>query len=74
MLVRFPFDPIDEKKRGHEQRHEIHHEDQELLKVDMALSFPHVTSKTHNCLTECFENIVREIHPKIDLQYFVLKQ
>lgn len=33
VIVRFPFDPIDEKKRGHEQRHEVHHEDQELLKV-----------------------------------------
>jgi hypothetical protein len=25
IIIRFPFDPVDEKKRGHEQRHEIHH-------------------------------------------------
>jgi hypothetical protein len=39
----------------------------------MALNFPHTTQKSHNCLTDCFDHIVKEIHPKIDLEYFTLK-
>jgi hypothetical protein len=70
VIVRFPFDPADPKMRHNESRPEAHHEEQELLKVEMALNFPHSTLKPHNCLAECFENIVREVHPRIDLHYF----
>lgn len=70
VIDRFPFDPSDSKMRHNDQRMDSHHEEQELLKVDMALNFPHVTTKPHSCLNECFENIVKEVHPNIDLKYF----
>lgn len=73
VIVRFPFDPADPKIRHNESRPEAHREEQELLKVEMALNFPHTTPKPHNCLAECFEDIVREVHPKIDLKYYQLK-
>lgn len=43
----------------------------------MGLSFPHKTDdKTyeHDCFESCFKNIVRELHPLIDLERFDLKK
>lgn len=73
VIVRFPFDPADNARRHHENRMEAHHEEQELLKVEMALNFPYVSSKAHNYIGEFFDNIVKEIHPRIDSQHFQIK-
>lgn len=52
-------------------------DEQELLKVEMGLSFPHKTeekSYDHDCFESCFKNVVREIHPLIDLERFDLRK
>ncbi len=47
-------------------------EEQELLKIEMALDFPHKDNdrhdgSRHDCMSLCFPAIVKEIHPLIDL-------
>eukprot|EP00919_Chromeraceae_sp_WS-2016_P029176 GHVR01069174.1.p1 GENE.GHVR01069174.1~~GHVR01069174.1.p1 ORF type:complete len:113 (+),score=5.53 GHVR01069174.1:2471-2809(+) len=66
IIIGFPFD---EKK--HRDQYE---EEQELLKVEMGLNFPHKTDDrnhdrgVHDCFKVCFPQIVKEIHPLIDLE------
>ena len=66
IIIGFPFD---EKNFREDQPTE----EQELLKVEMALDFPHKDSPdrhekmVHDCMGTCFPSIVRAIHPGIDL-------
>lgn len=67
IIIGFPFD-----ERNYEK--EISTEEQELLKVEMALEFPHKDSADrqenmrHDCLAICFPSIVKSVHPNIDLE------
>ena len=60
MILGFPFD---------EKKYKNYSEDeQELLKVEMGLKFPHKSDDSgHDCFSVCFPPIVKEIHPLIDL-------
>ncbi len=70
IITGFPFQPFDNRQRSPD--------DQELLKVDMMLSFPHKSEvKDHDmssCFETCFKSIVKELHPLIDLERFDLKK
>ena len=62
LILGFPFD---EKK----YRSNSSEDDQELLKVEMGLKFPHKSEdQAHDCLITCFPPIVKEIHPLIDFE------
>lgn len=60
VLIGFPFD----EKKSREQSAD----EQESLKVEMALDFPHKTEDRHDCIVLCFPDIVKSIHPTIDLE------
>lgn len=65
VIVGFP--SFDERRQR--DRQEGDQPEQELLKVDMALSFPHKSEdKNHDCHQLCFPSILKEIHPNIDLE------
>lgn len=45
--------------------------------MDMALNFPHIGGfrPNHDCLKEeCYKHIVKQIHPKIDMDHFIIKK
>jgi transcription elongation factor SPT6 len=65
VIIGFPFD----EKTFRDQPSE----EQELLKIEMALDFPHKDNdrhdgSRHDCMSLCFPSIVKEIHPLIDLE------
>lgn len=65
VIIGFPFD----EKAFRDQPLE----EQELLKIEMALDFPHKDNdrhdgSRHDCMNMCFPAIVKEIHPLIDLE------
>lgn len=71
IIVGFPFDSRENRNQNQQE------EEQELLKVEMALEFPHETEDSrHDCHNQCFANIVKKIHPSIDLEKdrFVLRK
>lgn len=68
LILGFPFD--EKKYQRQTDREKYQKQEQQLLKVEMGLKFPHKSNNedsNHDCFAVCFPAIVKELHPMIDL-------